>query len=85
MPFQRKLLQENADNILKIKNQEGLINKQAEIIAEMRDQLESNSAHIEKINKYLAEIEEKRLKEEEEAKKRRELGDSLVLDNSDKR
>ena len=68
MPLLRKLLQENADNILKIKHQEGLINKQAEIIAEMRDQLESNSAHNKKINKYLAEIEEKTLKEEEEAK-----------------
>ena len=56
MPLLRKLLQENADNILKIKHQEGFINKQAEIIAEMRDQLEANSAHIEKINKYLAEI-----------------------------
>jgi hypothetical protein len=51
----------------------------------MREQLEAHSAHIEKINKYLADLEEKRLKEEEEAKKRRELGDSLVLDNSDKR
>jgi hypothetical protein len=69
VPLQRKLVQENADNILKIKHQEGLINKQAEIIAEMRDQLESNSSHNKKINKYLAEIEEKRLKEEEEAKK----------------
>ena len=31
----------------------------------MRDQLEANSAHIEKINKYIADLEEKRLKEEE--------------------
>jgi hypothetical protein len=52
VPFQRKLVQENADNILKIKNQEGFINKQAEIIAKMRDQLESDSAHNEKINNY---------------------------------
>jgi ATP-dependent RNA circularization protein (DNA/RNA ligase family) len=30
-------------------------------------------------------IEEKRLKDEEISKKKRELGDSLILDNSDKR
>ena len=51
----------------------------------MREQLETHSALIEKINKYLADLEEKRQKEEEAVKKRRELGDSLVLDNSDKR
>jgi hypothetical protein len=30
----------------------------------MKDQLEANSAQIEKFNQYLAEVEEKRLKEE---------------------
>jgi hypothetical protein len=30
----------------------------------MKDQLEINSAQIEKFNHYLAEVEEKRLKEE---------------------
>ncbi len=51
----------------------------------MREQLEAHQLQLEKVNRYLEEIEKRRLKEEEEAKKKRELGDSIVLDNSDKR
>lgn len=85
VPLIRKLLQDNAECIQKIRQQEGRISEQAEVIAHMREQLEAHQLQLEKVNRYLEEIEKKRLKEEEEAKKKRELGDSIVLDNSDKR
>jgi hypothetical protein len=85
VPLIRKLLEDNAACIEKIRHQDAFIGKQAGLIEHMKLLLEDHSAKIQQFEQYIAEVEEKRRKEEEEAKKKRELGDSLILDDSDKR